>query len=571
MVTLSQPAIQPQQGESEEAFIQRAHYSLMASVPDPDQRNEMVWRAWDQFNGNKLRAKARNYFPPERYRHVESIPIFYEHETLGRDKTVHRYDVNELTRMCKALNDRSDTNCYSAIASHHTSDQLKGPDVEPETIGYAGVYRLGMIGTDNPKWGIFADEFHRNDRLEVFNARRRRSVEVLRFKDGRPPILDPIATLGVDSPRLNLPVARYEAVSDDGVIERYSFMSMASVGGSSSFVPKTQYGGNDYSMPGGGDEMPSQRKPFDSDPQGSAMGPMAPGAIKQVLDGLRSLPEFAMMREIAGMLPHMKDLIQQRTLGISDKLGPDPQAGAMPPAMDPPMPMNPPMPNGGDNLQLPPQAGMQKPPMVPPAPTSQPGPVAPLPPPEKKEPYSIEGNEVTPERYAALEQENVAMREKFSEVMAQNQELAEKYSTISEANKMMMGEYKQLRTAVANLEKIKMDSDRKDAINELVEKYGITDERNEMYEKCLYSHGSEMTHESFVTFIETTDKALERYAAKSPVHQPMIPEGVLPEQQGEHERYAAIMDASLLPAYEGLGYDEIESRLVADKKLSPRK
>jgi len=273
------------------------------------------------------------------------------------------------------------------------------------------------------------------------------------------------------------------------------------------------------------------------------------------------------------MLPAMKDVIQQKTLGISDKLGPDPQAGAMPPAMDPPMPMNPPMPGGDDNLQLPPQAGMQKPPMVPPAPMNQPGPVAPLPPPEKREPYSFEGNEVTPERYAALEQENAAMREKFSEVMTQNQQLVEQYSMLSDANKQILAEVRQQRTAIANLEKIRMDSDRKDAINELVEKYGITDERDEMFEKCLYSHGSEMTHEAFVTFIETTDKALERYAARSPVNQPMIPEGVTVVESDKETRQAKIVNAytNNPEKYSNMDYLDIEKDLIANGKLLPRK
>lgn len=584
MVTLSQPAIYPNPGESEVAFIQRAHYALMPTVRDPDQRNQMVWNAWDATNGNRLRDRARNYFPPEKYRHVESIPIFYEHETPGRDGSIHKYDFNELSRMCQALNGRADTNCYSAIASHHTSDTQKGPNLEPETIGYSGVFRMGMLGEDQPKWGIFCDEFHRNDRLATFDSRRRRSVEVLRYKDGRPPILDPIATLGADSPRLNLPVARYEASVGD--IERYSFMSMASVGQTASFIPKNQYGGvDDYSMPGPGSQPPSQRS-FDNEPQGSAMGPMAPDAVKQVLEGIRSLPEFAMMRELSGLLPHLKDMIQQKTVGISDTLGPDP--ASMPPAapqtaspvggaLPAGMPTPPQVPPGSpsmpapqpshDDLSLP--SDGPKPPMgsMPThhAPQNQPGQVAPLPPPDKKEPYSQhEGNEVTPERYAALEAANTALEQ-------QNRELREQYSALADANKRIMGDMRQQREAVINLERRAVDADRKDVINAFVEKYSGMADKAELYSECLYAEGSEMSNQEFYSYMGTMEKAFEKAAMRSPINMPMIPDGVTAEEASVDARYSAIMKAHETEKYSNMGYDEIEADLVATGKLPPRK
>lgn len=544
-----QNTIVPAQGETEEAFTYRAHYALMPSVPDPDARNQIVWDAWDSVHGNAYRDRAVKYFGTEKYRHVPSVCYFYEHSTTGRDGSEHKYTFRELADIAKNQNRRTDTNCYSAIASHHTSDFMKGPDKEPRTIGFSGVYRMGMVDPVEPKWGIFADEFHRNDASRIFDDRRRRSVEVLRFKDGRTPVLDPVATLGVDSPRLNLPVARYEA--EEGAIERYSFMSsFASVGANSSYIPKTEYG-----FGGGADGVQ------DNEPQGSAMGNrIGPEDLKMILDGLRSLPEMKFLREQmqAGM-----GMQQPSGPPVAPPAAPQPDAspaGAPVPDVPPlgsemkvPMGMGGVAPAGMGAMQM----GMSP---------KQPYSASPLMPSQQSSNYSGESDEVDKEQYQALEAENANLRQQYSEV-------AQRCESLSEANKKIMTDLGQQRAAVAAIQRKACDSDRKDLINELVEKYSDLADREALCTKCLYSRGSEMDNNAFVNYIEMLEETYSAVRAKQPTNMGMIPEGVTPQEASEQERYSAIMDRfnHPLPADGELDYDQIEAKLIQEGRLQPRK
>lgn len=529
MVTLSQQnqSLVPAPNESESDFVYRAHYALMDSVRDPNQRNQMVWDAWDRSRGNEVRDRAVAYFPPEKYRHVPAVCYFYEHATLGRDGSEHRYSFRELADITANQNKRADTDCYSAIASHHTSDLVKGPGREPWTVGYAGVYRLGMVDANEPKWAIFADEFHRKDQLKLFDDRRRRSVEVLRFKNGSTPILDPIATLGVDSPRLNLPVARYEG-DEGGQIERYSFMSMASVGANSGYIPNMEK--QQYEVGGQG--------PLSSTPQGSAMGGnLSPQDIQQIVDAFRAIPE----------MQWAKQQMQQAQQGMQSDMGisqgstttggnpPPEQMQAAAPAMDSP-------------LSLP-----QVPPM------NQPGPVSPVMQPRQM--YSNEDEQVEKERYEALEAENADLRER--------------YTVLSDANKKMLEQMRMQSQAIENLEKRACDGDRLQVINEVCEQYqhtGVFD-REELMQECLYSNDSEMSNKEFYSHIERLKSTAERIAKRLPTAMAMIPDGVTAQEASEAERYSAVMDrhAMYLPEDTGLDFTQIEDKLIAEGKLSPRR
>jgi hypothetical protein len=547
VASATQNMIVPAQGETEEAFIYRAHYALMASIPDPDTRNQVVWDAWDSAHGNAYRDRAVRYFN-ENYRHVPSVCIFYEHSTTGRDGSEHKYTFRELADIARNQNRRTDTNCYSAIASHHTSDFAKGPDKEPKAIGYAGVFRMGMVDPEQPKWGIFADEFHRNDASRIFDDRRRRSVEVLRFKDGRTPVLDPIATLGVDSPRLNLPVARYEA-EEGAEIERYSFMSsFAAVGPNSSYIPKTEYGFNDSAS--------------DNEPQGSAMGNrIGPDDVKAILDALRALPEMKFIREqMQGGMGGMQPPAPVGPPSASPQPDPTPMGAPTPgvPDVPPPgsemkVPMGGPMSSGMGN---PMQMGMNP---------KQPYGASPLMPSQSSN-YSGESDEVEKERYEALEAENASLREKYSEVVS-------RCETLSDSNKRIMQDLAQQRQAVASIQRKACDADRKDLINELCEKYSDLADREALYSKCLYSHNSEMDNESFVNYIEMLEETYSTVRAKQPTSMGMIPQGVTPQEASEQERYSAIMDrfSMALPGDADLDYDQLEAKLVSEGRLQPRK
>jgi hypothetical protein len=533
-------SITPAQGESERAFVQRAHQSLMQSVPNPDQRNQIVWNAWDRANGNPLRDRARSMFTPEVYRHVPSVAYFHEHSTTGRDGSPHVYGFDDLANIVDGQNHRADTDCYSAIASHHTSDLHKGPRFEPETVGYAGVYRLGMIGHSQPKWAVFADEFHKKDQSDLFDKRRRRSVEVLRFKDGRAPILDPIATLGADSPRLNLPIARYEQESE--AVERYSFVAPASVGANSSYVPKV----DKYN------QAPPQNP---SVPTNEGQGMLGPEDVQQIVTAMRSIPELAWVRQqmqtAVGGDGDSDDLSMGGALGAA---GASPSAPGPAPAPSPmATPEQPPQKMqqygmGGMNAPQAPMQPMQKP--------------------NPPQSYSNEEDEmVTTEQYTALQ--------------SNHNELAERYASLSKANERMMAQQQELRDALVNLEKRAVDGERIQVISNCCEQYKSTGvfDRDELIESCLYSNGSEMNQTTFDNHIASLTKVAERVIKQSPVALGMIPDGVSMSQANEEERHNAIMDrfsqinsnakerAEFVERYGAVDYALIEKSLVEAGKL----
>lgn len=190
-------------------------------------------------HGDRLGDRAKEYFSASEYRRVPNVCYFYEHSTTGRDGRPQRYSVKELADIIDEHNERADTNSFSAIASRHTVDGIMPESMEPKVLGFAGPYRLGMVGYDNPKYAVFADEHHLKSEAATLAKKKRRSVEVNRFKDGRRPYFDPIAALGAESPRLALPVARY-SVADDADVERYEFMSPSVVSGSNTFIPSAE-------------------------------------------------------------------------------------------------------------------------------------------------------------------------------------------------------------------------------------------------------------------------------------------------------------------------------------------
>jgi hypothetical protein len=537
---LQTPSITPAQGESERAFVKRAHQSLMQSIPNPDQRNQIVWNAWDQSHGNALRDRARGMFTQDIYRHVPSVAYFHEHSTIGRDGSPHVYGFDDLANIVDGQNQRADTDCYSAIASHHTSDLHKGPRFEPETVGYAGVYRLGMIGHNQPKWAVFADEFHKKDQADLFDKRRRRSVEVLRFKDGRPPVLDPIATLGADSPRLNLPVARYEA--ENAVVERYSFVAPAAVGATSSYVPKI----DKY------DQAPPQNP---SVPTNEGQGMLGPEDVQQIVAAMRSIPELAWVREqmqtAVGGDGDADDLSMGGAPGAAgaSPSAPSPAPSPMVPPEQPPQKMQQYGGMGGMNAPQAPMQPMQKPNSPP-------------------QSYSNEEDEmVTTEQYSALQ--------------SQNQELAERYAQLQKANERLMNMHQETREAIVNLEQRAVDGERIQLISNLCEQYKSTGvfDRDELLETCLYSNGSEMNQTAFDSHIATLTKAAERVTKQSPVNLGMIPDGISMAESNEQERYQAVMDRHaelnrnkkerevFIEKYGALDYMTIEKSLVEDGKL----
>lgn len=337
MVTAVQPQMPvPQANESEEDFIVRSHYALASVLPDPGQRNSVIWQAWDNARGNEMYARAAQYFGAEQYSPTEPRPFFMEHEKVnyGPDgsEQITNYDLSELTKIVRENNHRiQDTDAYTALVDKHTlPPPYRDPD-PPKNLGFVGPYRLGMVGRKNPRWGIFANEWQRNDKTEQLRDRPNRSVEVLQLKANGRRYIDPIAALS-EAPRLPLPTtAQYAADSDSEAItvERYDATPAIA------------------SFPGGSNTRLKTAKKGKSDMYGST--PVDQDMIREVLNALMSTEEWQTISNAAAMIGD-----EQPVNTGQDELGDmpmdDPMAGGMPepPMAEPDPMMGDPMMEGGE-------------------------------------------------------------------------------------------------------------------------------------------------------------------------------------------------------------------------------
>jgi hypothetical protein len=571
-------SIMPGPGEDYRSFVYRAHYALMPTIPDSDQRNQAVWNAWERVNGNPLRDHATDYFPPEQYRHVPNVCYFMEHSTTSRDGTPLNYGFNELCDIMDESNARTDTNAYSAICSHHTG-VMKGPKHEPETLGFAGPYSLGMVGRVNPKWAIFADEHHSLNHLDTFNARRRRSVEVLRFADGRRSYFDPIATLGSDSPRLPLPVNRYEARQGDELIgvERYSVVSPVAVGASNTFIPgsnnrRDQYEMDDFAMtnPSGMNQGGmNQGSDSGSGSSGNSTGGMLTVEdVKAICQMIMSTPQMEWVREQmekAPPAPGNGSVVPSSEPGAGsvDDLSMGHQAPANP--ANPMGPAGPaasghPFPGGHPGQQA--QPSHSPAPSHPASPTHSSNPAGqpiqhpthqPSPSqvrnPNPYQQYSAKDgkmsaqngqqatNQVTVEQYSALVNDHQALTEQYSA-------LNDQYSALNQAHQQLFVQYGELKASVAEIQKRAVDAERSQAIKELYSQYPHFVVPEEEFAKCLYSQGSTMDEATFQGHIAD----LAKYAQRSSPVSTMIPGGTF-DLPATVDKYAAEVAAKVVDRY----------------------
>lgn len=495
--TQTRNVLKPRTGEKYNDFVFRAHKQLSDSIPDPKDRNKTVWNSWESVNGDPEGDRATEYFSDDserEYKHVRGIPVFMEHQTerMNPDdptgpKVPFNYNFKELCKVLDGSNERCGHDAYSAISSHHTELGKKGPAHEPFVMGFAGPYRLGMVKnskTNEQKWAIFADEHRDTAHKDTFRNRERRSVEVLRPKMGGLPYFDPIATLGADSPRLPLPLARYQASDSadvelvgvyamgfDGSIERYEF---ASPSGSNTFVQNTQSG------------IPVQKDVYQEPSQ--MQSSLTQDDLKMIVAALINTPQ-------------MQWVTEQMQSGQS-------QAD---PAMDPNQQPGGQQQDDGSSLQNKPSA----PSSLLPQPSVQAGQNAGgFPSSQQPQRYSQEDDEMTPEQYAALANEHEELVEKY-------QQVSENYSQLSQQNAKLMKDHSDLYKAVAGLEAKAVDAERTVVLKDLCSKYSHALQFEEEIERCLYSHGAELTQEQFSAHCSL----IESIAKRSPVATAMVPNG----------------------------------------------
>jgi hypothetical protein len=582
MDAVQQPmvAIQPGQQESEEDFIVRAHHALADQIPDPAERNQAVWNSWDRVKGNQLLEQANRYFAGDQYTATSPRPFFMEHEKVNYDgdgqEQITNYDLNELTRIVRENNHRiQDTDAYTALVDKHTlPPPYRDPD-PPKNLGFVGPYRLGMMGRKNPRWGIFANEWQRNDRREQLQDRPNRSVEVLQLKANGRRYIDPIAALS-EAPRLPLPTtAQYAAAAENDeavTVERYDATPALNA-----------------VFPGGMNTFGKNTKPKRDRNQGKDMyGKTAvdPDMIREVLNALMSTDEWKAISEAAQAMGQDQPVVAgQNELGDPGMM--DPMAGGMPePPMDEP-PMDEPMmdpgmdpgmvdPGMGADAMPPMEPGMEEEVVeeevdqnVPPAlavagrmalqqGAKAAGQTAGTMAAEKvmnrgksqgqggQQPRKQgilakilagpgEGNlAATPRqqfgavpgyhRYDSTSEGNMN-RDQYQAIQAENQSMRKELNQLKKHNDSLLTEQAQMYAAtqheVVQLRQNAIDAERKERLTNLAHRYSAVDLKQEM-DHCLYKNNDNApTNEEFDSRIAL----IEQYAAVTAPQSPMIPLG----------------------------------------------
>jgi hypothetical protein len=394
--------------------------------------------------------------------------------------------------ICQNQNRRiREAGLYPPLIDRHTGGQ--DPQADPQIIGYSANFRIGMFGDQQQKFGIFGDEFHKPKFQNVADNKPRRSVELMRYADSRRNFFDPIACLGAEAPRLDIPPAYYASVEEEGVtVERYSVMAPASVlpGGSNTYLP-------------GNDER--NKYQLNSQPNsGAQAGMLSPEDINQLINAMTSVLEADKQMTNARL----------STLESAIKSLQAPQQPGLP--ADPSQPMA----DGQDPLAI--QGGSAGQPPAPPAPSQPTGSGLPFEPSGQAAPDSFPVNQKPPgqdDKFSMLGQ-------RYS-VNGDDEAVTEKYSQefvdeLVENHKQLIEETGKLRASVGQLMTERTDAQRVFRLQGMAQKYSAIEANlDEELGRVLYSAGSSMTDEEFEFHCDT----IERYAAQSSPPKEMIPDG----------------------------------------------
>lgn len=227
----------PRDTEDEASFAKRAHAALVSEFPDTETRNGVVFDIWRHAKGtSELEAKAQSKFKDAEFAHAADVPILTEHEYIDRDGQLQKYDFNALKDIVERCNYRiADTGNFAVVSKGHTPtkyQQEKGMQ-QPEVLGFAGPFRLGMIGNKDPKWTIFADEHYFKDSAAEMKRLPTRSPEVWLADEMGDRFMDPIAALGSQTPQLDMGI-RFARMENGKEVAKYATLP----GGSTTFIPQ---------------------------------------------------------------------------------------------------------------------------------------------------------------------------------------------------------------------------------------------------------------------------------------------------------------------------------------------
>ena len=405
----------PAPGESEADYVIRAHQWLLPIVPNAEERNAAVLGAWRRSTGPSAREElARNRYPDDEFVRVRDVPVFTEHEYVDRHGRTQKYGLAEMKAVCDRCNYRIDnTGNFAVLTEGHTptKEQLAAGVPMPAVLGYAGPFRLGMVGNVDPKWAILQDEHHHRDVAERIRRMPTRSPEVWLTEKMNERFMDPIALLGAETPRLDMGM-RYARTDDGQEVERYAAAGVVSFpSAASTFVPGMT-GGSGHPK-----EQPEKERNSMAD-TGSPIASLSDEDIAKIVGGIMQ----------TDVMQWCKQQMEQAMAGGDSEMGDDGMGDMGPgaPGMNDGDADN--MPGGealndndADNVGQPPAPAPQAPPPTP-------NPTMAQPQDDKKDKYSSIAEK---ERYAKLEAEKAELEAKLAEIQKEK-DRSERYAKLHE-------------------------------------------------------------------------------------------------------------------------------------------
>ncbi len=351
------PVIVPMRGERQDQFVDRADRALRKRFVDRNSRMSAIMQAWhDSGAESELQERTRYALasavdckPDEVGKHFvtrKNRPIFPEHQTTDGNGRVQRYDRQALGAIVNRLNQRIlDTGDLSALSAGHTptAEQQATGMAMPDMVGFSGPFRLGMIGNDKPRWCIFGDEHVFRDEWPRVMKMPRRSPEVWMEPRMEDRILDPIAVLGAETPRLDTGIGRFSRRLNSARyanVARYSY-GAAMPGAMNTFTPTHE---------------PSRNSMASASQEGSSDMALDQNAIDEivssVLEGITATPQWAYLTDQMGTAsnPVPEDEDEGPPSTADDDVSPDDMGGAQPGLFDGQQPggQMPPAPAMGD-------------------------------------------------------------------------------------------------------------------------------------------------------------------------------------------------------------------------------
>ena len=508
----------PEQSESLERYTVRC--AKLAKGVDPEEFNETVWSTWNRYRGPTDAEKmAARKFSPQRYELDKGICVFSEHETTTAKGEHRKYDLKELAKIVRGNNDRiSDVGAFPAISDGHTSNPEDPNQREPPILGYAGNYRLGLIGHKKPRWAVFHDEYQKKEHLKTLREDKpRRSVELWTFKDGRAHF-DPIAAIGSEAPRLPLPQRFTQFSYQDATVEKYTFAGSYAAPAGNTFVqsmgtmkaPKSK---DRYAAEPAGKATPITQPTGDS-----AMPMLAPQDLQQVIHAISQTPQFDFLTKLleafktpdgliqaiqgggmggeeGGLEGGMEGGLDDGGAGLDDGLGGEPggdELGDLDAL-------------GGEDAAL--GGGEEEP-------TPEPEAAGPGEAPPEEEPL--------PERRSMTTAGNAVV---------------EKYTQLQRSHNEALKDMATMHSRIQLLERTNANHARRAKIADLQSRFPTFVDASEETERCLYSQKGSMSDAEFDKHIADVERYAEKHA-KSSVY---IPSGDAPKMEddlGSPEKYA---------------------------------